>query len=74
MVENWCIRGCDELENFLDKINYIGLTGNDNTGCYWINTKNKWCYDGSRYVKGKKLITFKQFLKLQNKPNVYELW
>ena len=74
MVNNWYIRGGVELENFFKTTNVKGLTGQDETGCYWLDNKNNWDYESDRTVKSKKLISFKKFLELINKTKVYELW
>jgi hypothetical protein len=74
MVNNWYIKGGTELAEFFIKTKVKGLTGEDETGCYWLDDKNKWDYDGATAVRNKKLISFKKFLELINKTKVYELW
>jgi len=72
MKNNWCIKGCPELKEWVRQQEAIGnkfvrnIVGGDSSDYYYINDNSYWAYCCGQ--KGnKEVITFQQFLDMNNK-------
>ncbi len=70
--DNWCIRGCSELEEYFktDKRNSMCWDGCVEGNYYFISTDGIWDLE---YTTNKRVITFKEFLAKYDKPQTFAI-
>jgi len=71
MENNWCIKGCKELGEYIKSLPKKQIIYGDRTEYYYYLENNNYWSGSTRKDADKKVITFQQFLEMNKKPIGY---